>query len=80
MVSSHDASRRRLLQASVAAGVGLVAGRIRLGHAADALPLIKKPIPSSKEMLPVVGLGTNNFDVGDPAGIATRKEVLQAMP
>jgi aryl-alcohol dehydrogenase-like predicted oxidoreductase len=31
-------------------------------------------------MLPAVGLGTNNFDVGDPAEIATRKEVLQGMP
>ena len=77
---SYDASRRRLLQAGVAAGVGLVASRARLGRAADTLPLIKKPIPSSKEMLPVVGLGTNNFDVGDPAEIAARKEVLQALP
>ena len=79
-IVSHDASRRRLLQAGVAAGVGLVASRARLGRGADTLPLIKKPIPSSKEMLPVVGLGTNNFDVGDPAEIAARKEVLQAMP
>jgi aryl-alcohol dehydrogenase-like predicted oxidoreductase len=31
-------------------------------------------------MLPAVGLGTNNFDVGDAADIATRKEVLRGMP
>jgi aryl-alcohol dehydrogenase-like predicted oxidoreductase len=31
-------------------------------------------------MLPAIGLGTNNFDVGDPADIAARKEVLQGMP
>src|SRR5258708_12385051 len=31
-------------------------------------------------MLPAVGLGTNNFDVGDPADITARKEVLQGMP
>jgi aryl-alcohol dehydrogenase-like predicted oxidoreductase len=74
---SSIASRRLLLQAGVAT---LLAARVRLGAAADALPLIKKPIPSTKEMLPVVGLGTNNFDVGESADIATRKEVLQGMP
>ena len=77
----HDpshASRRRVLQAGFAAGVAFTAGR---GFAADSLPLIKKPIPSSsKEMLPAVGLGTNNFDVSDAADIATRKEVLRGMP
>ena len=57
------ASRRLVLRAGVAAAMGLAAGRVPLVRAADALPLIKKPIPSSKEMLPVVGLGTNNFDV-----------------
>jgi aryl-alcohol dehydrogenase-like predicted oxidoreductase len=76
---SH-ASRRQLLRVGVAAAIGLAAGRVPLGRAADTLPLIKKPVPSSKEMLPVVGLGTNNFDVTDPAELATRKEVLQAMP
>lgn len=74
------ASRRLVLRAGVSAAIGLAAGRVPLGRAADALPLNKKPIPSSKEMLPVVGLGTNNFDVGDPAEIAARKEVLRGMP
>lgn len=74
------ASRRVVLKAGVAAGVGLLAGRAASTTAADALPLVKKPIPSSKEMLPVVGLGTNNFDVSDSGEIATRKEVLQGMP
>jgi aryl-alcohol dehydrogenase-like predicted oxidoreductase len=31
-------------------------------------------------MVPVVGLGTNNFDVADAADIARRKEVLKGMP
>jgi aryl-alcohol dehydrogenase-like predicted oxidoreductase len=76
-VLSHT-SRRQVLQAGAAAGVALAVGR---GFAADSLPLVRKPIPSSsKEMLPAVGLGTNNFDVGDPADIATRKEVLRGMP
>lgn len=74
-----DQSRRSVLKAG-AAGVGLVAARAALLSAAGLLPVNKKPIPSSREMVPVVGLGTNNFDVADAAGIATRKEVLQGMP
>ncbi len=74
------ASRRVVLKAGVAAGVGLIAGHAPLGAASTPLPLVKKPIPSTQEMLPVVGLGTNNFDVGDAAGIEARKEVLQGMP
>lgn len=78
---SPRATRRFVLQATGAVvGVGLLAARASLGAPADSLPLIKKPIPSSKEMLPVVGLGTNNFDVGEAADIAARKEVLQGMP
>jgi diketogulonate reductase-like aldo/keto reductase len=71
------ASRRRVLQAGVAT---LLAAGVRSSVAADSLPLIRKPIPATREMVPVVGLGTNNFDVGDPAAIATRKEVLQGLP
>jgi aryl-alcohol dehydrogenase-like predicted oxidoreductase len=74
------ATRRRVLQAGVATGVGLLAARASLSTAADSLRLIEKRIPSSKEKVPVVGLGTNNFDVGGPADIAARKEVLQGMP
>ncbi|HEY6923496.1 MAG TPA: aldo/keto reductase, partial [Steroidobacteraceae bacterium] len=73
-------SRRLVLKAGAAAGVGLIAGRAALLRAADSLPLNRKPIPSTREPLPVVGLGTNNFDVGDASDIATRKEVLQGMP
>ena len=81
--SFFAASRRSMLKAGAVAGIGLLAGRHSLlasASTADSLPLIKKPIPSTKEMLPVVGLGTNNFDVGESADIATRKEVLQGMP
>ena len=73
------ASRRLVLQAGVAAGIGLLARRAGAG-ASHSLPLVKKPIPSTREMVPAVGLGTNNFDVGDPADLAPRKEVLQGMP
>jgi aryl-alcohol dehydrogenase-like predicted oxidoreductase len=76
------ASRRLVLKAGVAAGVGLLGARgsLSFGMAMHSLPVVKKPIPSTREMLPAVGLGTNKFDVGDPADIAARKEVLQGMP
>jgi aryl-alcohol dehydrogenase-like predicted oxidoreductase len=76
------ASRRLVLKAGVAAGVGLLGARgpLTFGMAAHSPALVKKPIPSTQEMLPAVGLGTNNFDVGDPADIAACKEVLHSMP
>ena len=74
------ASRRRVMEAGLAAGIGLLSLRASRIPAAGALPLVRKPIPSTHEMLPAVGLGTNNFDVGDPVEIAARREVLQAMP
>ena len=68
------ATRRLVLKAGVAAGVGLlgVRGSLGFGMANHSLALVRKPIPSTREMLPAVGLGTNNFDVGDSADIATR--------
>ncbi len=42
-------------------------------------PLIQRPIPSSGELLPVMGMGTSRtFDTaGDPASLANLKEVMQ---
>src|ERR1700754_2337785 len=76
------ATRRSILKAGVATGVGLLGARgsLSFGMATHSLPIVRKPIPSTREMLPAVGLGTNNFDVVDPADIAARKEVLQGMP
>jgi aryl-alcohol dehydrogenase-like predicted oxidoreductase len=47
---------------------------------ARSLPLIEKPIPSSGEKLPVVGLGTNAFTPRGPDDLARRQAVLQALP
>ena len=77
---SPSASRRFVLQAGLATSVGVLAARVRSSPASAPLALIRKPIPSTREMLPAVGLGTNNFEVGDPADIALRKQVLQGMP
>jgi len=70
--------RRRLLQVSA----GLLASQslgLRAGPG-TALPPIRRPIPRSQELLPVMGMGTSRtFDTpGDPASIAPLVEVMQA--
>jgi aryl-alcohol dehydrogenase-like predicted oxidoreductase len=71
-------TRRTVLQSGIAAGVGIaLSGAI--AEAAD-LPQITKPIPSTGEKLPVVGLGTNQYSVTAPEEIAARREVLQNFP
>lgn len=72
-------SRRAVLKGGVLATMGLtVSGG---AFAADkALPLITKPIPSTKEPLPVIGIGTNAFGVSDPAELAARHDVLKRLP
>ena len=87
---SSGVSRRSVVQGGLAAGVGLALGG---GVAAAAevtdkqaakgggnLPVITKPIPSTGEMLPVVGLGTNQYSVTAPEEIAARREVLKHFP
>lgn len=56
-------SRRSLLRAAIGLGVGALAAPLTGLRAADAaaLPLITKPIPSSGEKLPAIGLGTDSF-------------------
>ena len=74
-------SRRRILQAGIAACLAAVSSRTA-GAAADpaAAPLIRKAIPSTGEQLPVIGLGTNNYNVTTPEDYAPRREVLRRMP
>ncbi|GFE81729.1 oxidoreductase [Steroidobacter agaridevorans] len=72
-------TRREVLQSGMAAGVGFaLSGAI--AEAADSLPAITKPIPSTGEKLPVVGLGTNQYSVTAPEDIAARREVLENFP
>lgn len=74
---SND-SRRTLLKSGVLATVALTVGRS--GLAADKeLPLITRPVPSTGEKLPVIGVGTNAFGVSDPAEVAARREVLEEL-
>jgi aryl-alcohol dehydrogenase-like predicted oxidoreductase len=44
------------------------------------LPLVRKAIPSTQEMLPAVGVGTNNFTAASPDELAARRAVLEKLP
>ncbi|HEX5777860.1 MAG TPA: aldo/keto reductase [Xanthobacteraceae bacterium] len=76
---SHSLTRREAL-----AGIG-AAGLAMQGRFAVAQPkaeLVTKPIPSTGERLPVIGIGTaRRFDVGtDEKDRAPIREVLQNLP
>jgi aryl-alcohol dehydrogenase-like predicted oxidoreductase len=73
-------SRRHALQAGLAAAAALAMPRLASSGEAAASELVTKPIPSSGERLPVVGLGTNAYGVTDAGEIAARREVLQHFP
>ena len=83
-------SRRSVLQGGLAAGVGIAMGGVALSAQANNadkaeqtgsdLPIITKAIPSTGELLPVIGLGTNQYSVTAPEEIAARREVLQNFP
>ena len=81
---THDSrrlSRRQALRAGVAAC--LAAAAHRSFGATDApgsiAPQVGKTIPSTRERLPVIGLGTNNYSVTTAEDLAPRREVLQRM-
>ena len=61
-----DSGRRSLLKALVAAGAGLAARRL----IASPEPRMRtRPIPSTGEAIPVIGVGTSGaFEVGESAG------------
>jgi aryl-alcohol dehydrogenase-like predicted oxidoreductase len=79
-------SRRQLLQSGALAGAGLAMQRALPAaapapvaaptSAAAQPPLITKPIPSTGEQLPVIGIGTNAFGSGDYANM---RDVLKRM-
>jgi aryl-alcohol dehydrogenase-like predicted oxidoreductase len=74
-------SRRTVLKAASAGAAAI---------ACDALPAwaqvsraqapITKPIPSSGEALPVIGLGTNAYSASTPEQMTPLREVLEHMP
>ncbi len=73
-------SRRVLLGTGLAAGVGWALGGGARAASDQSLALIRKPIPSTREMLPAVGVGTNNFTAAAPEELAARRAVLEKLP
>ena len=80
-MGSSRISRRELVKSCSLAVAGLAFGSTHLASADDSqLPLITKPIPSSGEALPVVGVGTNKFGTDDPDTLDQIRAVLRTMP
>jgi len=81
---SHDSrrlSRRQALRAGVAACLAAAAHRAfgAIDAPGSVAPQVGKTIPSTRERLPVIGLGTNNYSVTTAEDLAPRREVLQRM-
>lgn len=72
-------TRRELIRGGVAVAALGSATRLIDAAAPAALP-ITRPIPSTGERLPVVGIGTNAFDVDDGPALEPLREVLREMP
>jgi aryl-alcohol dehydrogenase-like predicted oxidoreductase len=68
---------RRALVGNAIAAIGV--SRLS-GAAAPMEPQILRAIPSTGEKVPVVGIGTNAYDVESAAELAERRDVLREMP
>ncbi len=65
-------TRRDILKLGAGAAAGTFAGGTQ-----SAVELTTRPIPSSGERLPVVGIGTNRYGTGSEAEIAPLRETLK---
>jgi aryl-alcohol dehydrogenase-like predicted oxidoreductase len=61
---------------ATAMAVAAIPGAVLAADARTTGELLTRPIPSSGERLPVIGLGTNAYGVTDPAEIAQRQAVV----
>ena len=79
---SRKISRREAIKTGLAAGAGLTLSRFTISQAAaqSQLPLITKPIPSTGERIPVVGIGTNRYGVQTPEEMTPLRDVLRRLP
>jgi aryl-alcohol dehydrogenase-like predicted oxidoreductase len=74
---SRDISRRDAIKVGLGAGLALSLDRLELFAAPQQATLIQKPIPSSGERIPVVGMGTARyFDAVTPE----LREVIKRFP
>jgi len=77
-VQSRELPSRRDFLGGCAAMIAATAlPRAALATVPDAVAaLLTRPIPSTGERLPVIGLGTNAYSVTDPADLANRQAVV----
>jgi aryl-alcohol dehydrogenase-like predicted oxidoreductase len=81
-------SRRDLFKAGVALGAGFALSRspfwlsevYAAARQQSQLPLITKKIPSTGEILPVIGVGTNRFNTEPPELVERLRAVIKTMP
>jgi len=75
-------TRRDALKVGIAAAAGAAFARPAGALAQEIfdMPLITKPIPSTGERLPVIGIGTNAFGVESEEQLAPLRDVLARLP
>jgi aryl-alcohol dehydrogenase-like predicted oxidoreductase len=71
-------NRRDALLAALTLGAGMALSRAPVSAAAGSA--ITKAIPSSGQKIPVIGIGTNKYDVTDPGDLAPLHGVLEQLP
>ncbi len=79
MNTHRHPSRRDAIKAGLLAGAGLAMGRAPLSAETPQELGLAKPIPSTGEQIPVVGLGTNRYGVSTAEEMAPLREVLRRM-
>ena len=81
-MSPFPLSRREVITAGSAAAAAFAVTRSlpAWAQAPRALAPITKPIPSTGERLPVIGLGTNAYSANSAEQMAPLREVLEHMP
>ena len=71
-------NRRDALLAALTFGAGMAISRAAVSAGGGAA--ITKAIPSSGQKIPVIGVGTNNYNVTDADDMAARRGVLEQLP
>ncbi len=72
-------NRRQALKLGAGIAAGMALGGPLFAMQSKGEPILRA-IPGTGEQLPVIGVGTNNYSVTDPADIAARREVLASFP
>jgi aryl-alcohol dehydrogenase-like predicted oxidoreductase len=80
-MSLYRLSRRDAIKTGSAAAAGVfLASAVPAAQGTASNAPITKPIPSTGEQLPVIGLGTNAYSANTPDQMAPLREVLDRMP